>query len=360
MSSALSKRFAATALAAFALILAWAPVAPGAAVPAGEGQTTLKLSPGLYGKLRGSDVRLVKLRPGKVQGRTATMPVSSGTLDAPEAIADIAHEGGFKLRGPQRSVALRKLVLDIPAKQLRGKIGGRNLTIASLPKVGGAPDGFGARIAVPTLKLTRSAALALNRALGLDGVFVGGRSLGTISSLVQPQTVTIAHGMIALGGEASILAKLESQGVDLGLWGTSSRFGEGSPPVFLFEVASGMLGPDASTGLINGESGLTLQRPQPNQDLLLVTPTVQLGPEGVLSAGLSALSGANLATGTIATLDTGAATTRIRFGSRLELTDVKAIATGFLTDRLNATFAPPTPFAAGETLGELNLVLYTQ
>lgn len=128
---------------------------------------------------------------------------------------------------------------------------------------------------------------------------------------------------IALGGEASILAKLESQGVDLGLWGTSSRFGEGSPPVFLFEVAGATLGPDASTGIVNGESGLTLQRPQPNQDLLLLTPTVQLGPAGVLSASLSTLSGADLATGTIATLDASTATTRIRFGSRLELTDVR-------------------------------------
>ena len=319
----------------------------------------MKLNASLYERLQESDVRLVKLRPGRVQGRTATMPASGGTLDAPEASAILTHEGGFKLRGQRHDVVVRKLILDIPAKQLRGQIGGRKLTIASLPKIDGAPDGFGARIAVHTLRLTRGAALALNRALDLAGVFVGGRSLGSISSSVQPEVVTIASGMIALGGEASIFAKLESLGVDIGLWGTSERWGEGGPPVFLFEVASGRLGPDASTGLVNGESGLTLQRPQPYQDLLLLTPTVDLG-SGVLSAGLAALSGANLANGVIATLDTSGATTRIRGASRMELTDVRTIASQFLADRLNATFAPPTPFTAGETLGELNLVLYTQ
>jgi hypothetical protein len=287
------------------------------------------------------------------------MPAGGGTLDAPEASAIVLHEGGFKLRGQRREVVVRKLILDIPAKQLRGKIAGRKLTIASLPKIDGAPDGFGTKIAVHTLRLTRGAALALNRALGLADVFVGGHSLGSISSFVQPEAVTIAHGTIALGGEVSIFAKLESLGVEIGLWGSSERFGESGPPIFLFEVASGTLGPDASTGLINGESGLTLQRTEPYQDLLLLTPTVDLG-SGVLSAGLAALSGANLASGTIATLDTSAATTRIRWATRMELTNVKAIATQFLADRLNATFAPSAPFTAGETLGELSLLLYTQ
>jgi len=361
LPTTLRKTFAASALATFALVFAWTPIAWGAAEPVGEGQTALKLSASLYKRLQGSDVRLVKLRPGRAQGRTATMPVGGGTLDAPEASAIVTHEGGFKLRGQRRDVVVRKLILDIPAKQLRGQIGGRKLMIASLPKINGAPDGFGTKITVHSLRLTRGAALALNQALGLADVFAGGRSLGSISSFVQPEAVTIASGTIALGGEASIFAKLESLGIGLGLWGTSERFGERGvhPPVFLFEVASGTLGPDGSTGLIHGESGLTLQRPQPYQDLLLLTPTVDLG-SGTLSAGLAALSGANLASGTIATLDTSAATTRIRWASRLELTDVKAIASQFLADRLNATFAPPTPFTAGETLGELNLVLYTQ
>jgi hypothetical protein len=93
--------------------------------------------------------------------------------------------------------------------------------------------------------------------------------------------------------------------------------------------------------------------------LCALLPTVDLG-SGTLSAGLAKLSGANLASRTIATLDTSAATTRIRWASRMELTDVKALASQFLADRLNATFAPPTPFTAGEALGELNLVLYTQ
>lgn len=355
------KTLAATALATFALFFAWAPAAWGVAGPVGEGHTALKLSASLYERLQESDVRLVKLSPGRVQGRTATMPVGDGTLDAPEASATVTHEGGFKLRGQRRAVVVRKLILDIPAKQLRGKIGGRKLTLASLPKINGAPDGFGAKIAVHSLKLTRSAAFALNRALGLADVFTGGRSLGSISSFMQLETVAIASGTIALGGEASIFSKLESQGVGLGLWGTAERFGERGlhPPVFLFEVASSALAPDGSTGLINGESGLTLQKPEPNRDLLLLTPTVDLG-SGTLSAGLARLSGADLASGTIATLDTSAATTRIRWASRMELTDVKAIASQFLADRLNATFAPPAPFTAGETLGELNLLLYAQ
>lgn len=343
------------------MILAWAPSAWGAAGPVGEGQTTLKLSAGLYKELRKSGVRLVKLSPGRAQGRTATMPVGEGTLDAPEASAVVVHGGGFKLRGRRRDVVVRKLTLDIPARRLRGQIGRRKMTIASLPKIDGVPNGFGAKIAVHSLRLMRGAALALNRALGLVDVFAGGRSLGRISSFMQLEAVTIASGTIGLGGEASIFAKLESLGVGLGLWGTSERFGERGihPPVFLFQVASGALAPDGSTGLINGESGLTMQKAEPIRDLLLLTPTVDLG-SGTLSAGLARLSGADLASGTIATLDTSAATTRIRFGSSMELTHVKAIATQFLADRLNATFASPSPFTAGEELGRLSLSLDAQ
>jgi|GEM_PF-1699945 len=349
------------ALVGFALVLALTPSAWGAAEPVGEGETSLKLGPGLYKALSKSDIRLVGLSPGKVQGRTATLPAGAGTLDAPEASAIVAHEGGFKLRGPGREVAVRKLVLDVPTKRLRGKIGGRQLTLASLPKINARPDGFGAKVVVHSLRLTRSAAFALNQALGLANVFRGGRSLGSISSVMRLEDVTIAGGTIGLGGEASIFAKLESLDVGLGLWGTSERFGERGrhPPVFLFQVASGALAPDGSAGIINGESGLTLQKAEPLRDLRLLTPTVDLG-SGTLSAGLARLSGADLVSGTIATLDTSAATTRIRFGSTMELTDVKAIATQFLADRLNATFAPPAPFTAGEVLGELSLLLHTQ
>ena len=293
-----------------------------------------------------------------MRGRTATMPAGGGTLDAREESAVVRFRGGFALRGKRRDVLVRKLILDIPGERLRGQIGSRKLTIATLARIDVAPDLFGARIVVHTLRLSRRAALALNRALGLNGVFAGGRSLGIISSVVQPEAVTIASGTIALGGEESTFAKLESLGVEIGLWGTASRWGEGGPPVFLFEVASGTLGPDGLTGIVNGESGLTLQKTQPGQDLLLLTPTVDLG-SGVLSAGLTALSGENPASGTIATLQTSAATTRIRWATTMELTDVKAITTQFLADRLNATFAPPTPFTAGETLGKLNLLLYT-
>jgi hypothetical protein len=337
-------------MATFAVLMSallWTPVAGAAAEPVGEGQTTLKLSAGLYKSLRRSGVRLVKLQPGRARGRTVTMPASNGTLDAPAASAVIAHRGGFKLRGRRRHVVVRGLTLDVPAKKLRGRIGRRTLTIASLSKIGGAPDGFGAKIAVRSLKLTRRAARAFNRALG------------HLSSFAQPETVRIAGGTIALGGEASVFAKLESLGVDIGLWGTSSRFGESGPPVFLFEVASGTLGPDASTGLISGESGLTLQRPQLDQQLLLLTPTVDLG-SGLLSAGLAALSGADPANGTIATLDMSVSRIRIKDARRMELTNVRMLASQFLVDRLNATFAPPAPFTTGEAIGNLTLVLYAQ
>ncbi len=356
MPATLGRIFAATALASCALASSWAPAAV-AADPIGGGRTTLKLSAPLSKRLRENDVRLAKLKPGKAQGRTVTLPVAAGTLDRGEATAVVEHEGGFELKTGRRVARVRNLRLDTAARVLRGRIGGRKLVIASLRGLETERKGFTVGASVARLKLTANAAAAVNRALGVEGFFKAGRSLGALSTVALPDVVSTTTGAFTLGGEGTTLAKLESNGIAIGLWGTSTRYGE-TGPFFGFEIAEGAMALDVFSGFFNGESGLTMiNETQPSPDLLLSTPRMDLDSR-TLTAGFSAISGASPTSGVIATLDTDAAKARVNPSiDIMELTGVRAISTQFLADTLNGTFATSI-YTAGETLGSMNVVIY--
>jgi hypothetical protein len=306
--------FAATALAAFASALAWAPLAGGAAAPVAEGRTTLQLNAGLYRQLRNDDVRLVELKGAKARGRTVTLPVDGGELDSQETSVDVAHEGGFKLIAGRRVATVRKLSLDTAAARLSGRIDGKRLEIASLIGLDTEHEGFGVEVDLNGLRLTGKAALALNRALGLHRVFKRGNSLGILSSVVQPEIVTIPNGTISMGGPGTAFSKLESLDVQMGLWGGSERWSAPGENYFLFPVEPTAVPPDASAGVIAAPAndGTTMQiYTSPPREMLLRGPRIDLASRE-LSATISSLSTADPVTATIATLDYGEAKVEIR------------------------------------------------
>ena len=99
-----------------------------------------------------------------------------------------------------------------------------------LAHLGGAKlerDGFDARLKAKRLPLTRAAAAALNRVLGLPKVLRAGRSLGSANGLGEPSAVQIAFGQIAIGGPDTTFSKLESLEVEDGDLGRHAKVERG-------------------------------------------------------------------------------------------------------------------------------------
>jgi hypothetical protein len=290
-----------------------------------------------------------------------TLPVGSGELDSQEKSAAVDHEGGFKLIAGRRVATVRKLSLDTAAGELSGRIAGKRLEIASLIGLETEHKKFGIEVDLNGLRLTARAAITLNRVLGLHRVFKRGNSLGTLSSVVQPEIVTINNGTISMGGTGTVFSKLESIDVQMGSWGASERWGqEIGEPYFLFAVEPTTVTPDASAGILEGEpnDGVSMQiHESPPRDMLLRGPRIDLASRE-LSATISGLSAENPVTATIATLDYGEAKfqTRPHVGA-FELMGIRAIATQFIADRLNERFATPGLFQAGETLARVTVHL---
>ncbi len=345
---------------AAAVLLAYAPAAWGAGVPLGGGETRITLSRGFDSALRQEGVAIKPFDQAKLKGRELTLPMASGAFDPDVEWASFAHSGGFSFASGGKAVALRRLRLDASTKSLSATIAGRRMRLANL---GGARlelDGFGARLKAKRLALTRAAAAALNRVLGLPTVFRAGRSLGSVNGLAEPSEVEIAFGQIAIGGPDTAFSKLQSLKVEMGIWGATQGWSTGGEKYFLFEVEPTKIVPDASAGILEGgeNDGVTMQIfASPPREMLLRHPRIDLASRE-LSATLSPLSTESPVTGTIATLDYSAAKFQVRprVGA-FELMGIRAVANQFIADQLNERFATPGMFQAGETLARVSATL---
>lgn len=349
-----------TTAATLPAVLAFASTAAGSEMPVGGGETQLSLARGLDQTLSREGVAIKPFGAAKLHGLRLILPVSAGGFDPDAGSGTLAHSGGLKLVSGTRSVALRNLALDAAGKRLTATIAGKRMRLAGL---GGAKlqlEGFEFRLKAKRLPLTRAAATALNRALGLPNLLRGGRSLGSISGFGEPASVQIDFGQIALGGPDTAFSKLESLGVQMGIWGATQRWSAPGENYFLFEVAPTTLPPDASSGILDGseKDGVTMQIfAQPPREMLLRHPRIDLATRE-LSATLSPLSQEDPVTATIATLDYSAAKFQIRprVGA-FELMGIRAVANQFIADQLNQRFSTPGLFQAGETLARVTVNL---
>lgn len=349
-----------TATAALLAVLAFASTAAGAGMPVGGGETQLSLARGFDKTLSQEGVAVKPLGAAKLHGRRLTLPVTSGSFDPDADSGILAHSGGLRLVSGTRSVALRNLELHASSERLTATIAGKRLQLAALSSAKLQLEGFEFRLKAKHLPLTQAAAAALNRALGVPGLLRGGRSLGSINGFGEPSSVPIDFGQIALGGPETAFSKLESLGVQMGIWGATQRWSAPGENYFLFEVAPTMLPPDASSGILDGseKDGVTMQIfAQPPREMLLRHPRIDLATRE-LSATLSPLSQEGPVTAAIATLDYSAAKFQIRpkVGA-FELMGIRAVANQFIADQLNQRFATPGLFQAGETLARLTVNL---
>lgn len=244
------------------LALTLAP-APAGAEPAPNGETAFELSRPLYERLKANDVRLRPVKPGEVRRRTLTLPVSSGMLEATYGSGYLFYDGGIQLRAGKRKAVLKRLVLNTTERWLRGRLGGKELTIATVEDTRAGWAGFEIAVGL-NLKLTRRAASLLNRQLGLDDVFRAGRPLAAADALVRPETVGVNGGAIEIAFDPGFLAKLQSLEVTL----STAEGAALSSSTLVLPIGYGSISPDLLRGNLFGESGFALhqQGPLPEQE----------------------------------------------------------------------------------------------
>jgi hypothetical protein len=332
-------------------------------MPVGSGETQLSLARGFDKALSQEGVAIKPLGASKLRGLKLTLPVTSGAFDPDADSGTLAHSGGLKLVSGARSVALRNLELDASSKRLTATIAGKRVQLAGLGGTKLQLEGFEFRLKAKRLPLTQAAATVLNRALAQPNLLRGGRSLGSINGFGEPSSVQIDFGQIDLGGPDTAFSKLESLGVQMGIWGATQRWSAPGENYFLFDVAPTMLPPDASSGILDGpeNDGVTMQIfAQPPREMLLRHPRIDMATRE-LSATLSPLSTESPVTATIATLDYSTAKFQIRpkVGA-FELMGIRAVANQFIADQLNQRFATPGLFQAGETLARVSVNLHAR
>jgi hypothetical protein len=297
-----------------------------------------------------------------VASRQITLPVGAGATNGAAGRGALTVEGGFAFRSGARSARVGDILLNTGRGQSTARVAGKHRILAKHGPLRASAEGFSTRIRIPTLRLTGGTAAALNRKLHLQGVFRGGQLLGSLSVVAIPATVPIEFGSISMGGRETTFSKLEGLGVEMGLWGSSERWAAPGETYFVFPVTASAVAPDASSGTVASEagSGVTMQIfAPPPRNMLLRDPRIDLAARE-LSAKVSALSADDPGiTALVATLDYTGAKFQIRpkVGT-FELMGIRAIATQFIADELNARFSTPGTFQAGETLARISVTLH--
>lgn len=259
------------AAALFAL-LAFAPFASAAADPVASGSTTVTLNNGFTKYLKTFGIKTSKISPAKLKGKKATFTVTGGELDPTTGLGTVNLGGGLKFKAGKKSAPVKGLVLDTTKKSLTGKVGGKKVKVATVAGWSFVRNGFGVNLTIKKLKLTGSAASALNKKLGYakgkPKPFIGGKLMGKASSETQPLTVAVVPtGNATLALSPSAAEKLAKVGPENPPATGNHPFAVKLAPVaptsqaglnLAFPIGGGTIGPAANTGVLQTLGGLTL------------------------------------------------------------------------------------------------------
>jgi len=342
------------------VLLAALPATAGARVVISGGKARLTLDRKLARQLDREGVDLEGTGAGTAKGRVIGMPVAAGATNGAPGRGALTLGGGFAFAG-NRTARVTDILVNTGRGQSTARIAGDHRILAKHGRLRSSPAGFGTRIRISNLKLTAGTAAALNRKLGLDGVFRRGRRLGSLALVAIPQTVPVEFGTIAIGGPETTFSKLESIQAELGIWGATQRWSAPGENYFLFDIAPTAVAPDATSGTLAGAAndGVTAEiHAPPPRNMLLRGPRIDLASRE-LTATISSLSQEGPITEPIATLDYSAADFRIRPKVGIfELTGIRAVAKQFIAEQLNARFLTPGFFQPGETLARITATLH--
>jgi hypothetical protein len=272
-------------VAALTALLAFAPFASATSDPLSSGTTRLTLNKGFFKKLKKSGVKVLKMSPGAVKGRTVTLPVSGGSLDPITGLGTIEQSGGIKFKAGKKSAPVNTLTLETSTGALNAKVAGKTMKLASIKGVSVVRNGFGANVNVTSMKLTGKAAKQLNKKLGFTGKkksngkgkskkrasvsktkvvqppFKGNQVLGGSTSETQPKTVAVLPtGNATLTTSLPTVTKLSKVGVKIALIPPTTLAAPGPPPAFAFPIGGGTIAPDANGGIVQTTGGLKLNQ----------------------------------------------------------------------------------------------------
>ena len=249
------KRLLGIGLCLFAL----SALAPAAALATyddvGSGATRLVLDKGFISLMQRNGVKLSVRAPAKLKGNTVTFPAVRGKFDPTTGKATVDHDGALLLKGGRGTVSFKSLQVKTTRRSapLAAKVAGGQLKLGS-GKGSFARSGFGMKYTVRALRLAPKVAARLNKRLHLDVPTGASTVLGTATSAVEPEAVTVlGQGKATLELDAGFLAKLDQLHV-----AANPVFPAEHPGSFTFPIFSGRLAPNLGQGAMDLRGGLEL------------------------------------------------------------------------------------------------------
>jgi hypothetical protein len=406
-----------TTVAALVAMLAFAPFASAASDPLSSGTTTLTLNKGFFKKLKKSGVKVLKVSPGSVKGRTVSLPVSGGSLDPLTGLGTVEQSGGIKFKAGKKTAPVNTIVLDTTTGSLNAKVAGKTMKMASIKGVTVARNGFGANVSISSMKLTGKAAKQLNKKLGFTGKkkgkakghkrasvskatsppFKGNQNLGSSTSETQPKTVTVLpSGNTTLALSAEALKKLKHVGpefppasgehpLEVKLTTVEpTKVVSLSPVTVAFPISGGTIAPAATSGILqtigglrltqnleafgpNGKGETTLTMGNIWVDLGAKTATVEVTienpktPEANLgNLGRSSIADIQLTGATITSNPSSHTVSVQNATATLQAVTAETLNSVFITPVEKATAEPQEKFAGGDPLGTFSFTALTQ
>jgi hypothetical protein len=244
------RRVGAGRLLAAVMLLASA-LPPGARAtydPVGGGTTRIVLDKRFAGFLHRAGVSITAREGATKRGRALILPVTGGNVDPTVGRGEVEQQGSFVLRGPGRSLRLRKLVVKTTHAPLVARVGGSQLKLATSTSTKSRRGGFGTVFSARKLELTEKVATRLNKKLRPRQLFEAGRQIGALVTEARPSlTSVVPTGRATVVFDAAFVAKLDKHFVSLNPVSPAERFGA---TFTLPIIAGGALAPDLSIGTL--------------------------------------------------------------------------------------------------------------
>ncbi|HET9506828.1 MAG TPA: hypothetical protein VFO81_02695 [Gaiellaceae bacterium] len=335
-ASSLVRRVAPPA-GAIALLLALAPAASAARVDLAGGDTNVRVDRGTLRAVTGAGIALAPTGAAEATGRRVRFPITGGRIDPASGAGRVDHRGGLRFSRGGRSVKLTRF--RIQGRHLSALAGGDRVRILRLR----AGDAVVRRTATTTtvsgvrLELTRTAARALNAALGTH-LFARGIVLGSARVHARLGELFIQDGSTSLAVDAGAASALASQGIVPGLIAPASANSDGS---LAFPITRGRVDAGTFAGLIRHSGGLSLTKGSTRVELTRFDIGIDSSPQ------LTALVGGSRVP--ILNLDLSGLTQDVD-GLDVTLGNVRATLTAQAAAALNQAFGT-TAFSEGLLLG---------
>lgn len=225
------------------------PLAAADYEPLGAGATKLTFDRSFLAALKRSGVTVGATAPARLRRGSVTFPVSGGKLDPKTERGSIEHEGALVFTAGARRIPIKALQLKTTQRgsPLSAKVGGSQLKLGTARGIGFSRAGFGSRVTVSGLALSSKLATRLGKKLHAKGLFRAGQKLGKVTSLAEPETITVlGRGTAALTLSPGIEAKLRSLFVAVNPIFPAERSG----PAFTLPLSGGAISPDATLGTV--------------------------------------------------------------------------------------------------------------